>query len=85
MVRLYVSDRTLAELLVERLRGRRAFQLFLRRLGPKDVVYASTWSFGADGNHLECRASAIDPVEAIVQLLQNLDQAYANDDEENEP
>lgn len=72
---LPISDRTLAELLVDRLRERRAFQLFVRRLGPNDVVYASAWAFGRDGNHLECRASAMDPVEAILQLLQNLDQA----------
>lgn len=72
-----ISDRTLAEHLTKRLRGVRAFQVFLRRLGPGDVVYASAWAWSPDGKVVEVKASAIDAEEAVIQLFRNLDQATA--------
>jgi len=72
-----VSDRTLAQLLARRLRSARAFQLFARRLGPNDVVYVSALAFGADDKVVEAKASAMTLDEAIVNLLNNLDQATA--------
>lgn len=75
-----VSDRTLAELLTKRLRGLRAFQLFARRLGPGDVVYVSALAFGADGNVVEAKASALELEDAMVQLLAALEQATAPED-----
>jgi hypothetical protein len=77
MKRAPISDQTLAELLEERLRGARAFQLFCRRLGPHDVVYTSALAFGADDNIVEVKASAMTLRDSLVQLLQNLDLATA--------
>lgn len=72
-----LSDRTLAEQLFRRLRGGRVFQVFMRRLGPGDVVYASALAFDADENVVEVKASALDPEAALVQLLNGIDQATA--------
>lgn len=75
-----VSDRTLAQMLEKRLSGVRAFQVFMRRLGPGDVFYASAMAFGADDNIVEAKASAMAAEDALVQLLANLDQATASED-----
>jgi hypothetical protein len=75
-----VSDRTLAQMLERRLGGVRAFQVFMRRLGPGDVFYASAMAFGADDNIVEAKASAMAAEDALVQLLANLDQATASED-----
>lgn len=75
MTRLVVSDRTLAELIAERLRSRRAFRLFAMRLGGSDVVYTSALAWSEDGRVLEVRASAEQFEDALVQLLANLDLA----------
>ncbi len=72
-----ISDLTLAELLEQRLRGTRAFQLFCRRLGPNDVVYTSALAFGGDDNIVETKASSMRLRDALVQLFSNLDQATA--------
>lgn len=72
-----LSDKTLAEQLARRLRGGRAFQVFLRRLGPGDVVYVSALAWGADGNIVEIKASADELDTALVQLFRNIDQATA--------
>lgn len=75
-----LSDRSLAEQLARRLRGARAFQLFLRKLGPNDVVYVSALGYGHDDNIVEAKASALTLEQALVQLLANLDQATAPED-----
>lgn len=79
---LPVSDRTLAEQLKRRLRGARAFQLFVRKLGPGDVVYVSALAWGADGNIVEVKASADELDAALLQLFLNLDQATAPEDQD---
>lgn len=75
-----LSDRTLAEQLARRLRAVGAYQLFLRKLGPGDVVYVSAQAFDAAGDVVEGRATAIELEDALVQLLANLDQATAPED-----
>lgn len=79
-MRAPISDRSLAEQLARRLRSVGAFQIFLRKLGPNDVVYASSLAFDAAGDVIEARASAIDLEDALVALLANLDQATAPED-----
>lgn len=76
-----ISDRTLAQLLQRRLRGARCFQVFLRRLGPHDVVYASALAWGPDDNIVEVKASALELEDVLVQLLANLDIATAPPEE----
>jgi hypothetical protein len=76
-----ISDRTGAEFIRDRLRGVRAFQVFIRRLGPNDVVYASALAWGPDGNVVEAKASADELDIALQQLFLNLDQATAPEEE----
>jgi hypothetical protein len=81
-----ISDRTLAELLARRLRSVGAFQLFLRKLGAKDVVYLSAQAFRSDGVLVEARATAMELPDALVALLANLDEATAAElDQDLEP
>jgi hypothetical protein len=75
-----ISDRTLAELLFQRLRGQRAFQVFIRKLGPHDVVYISALAWDRDENIVEVKASADNPASALEQLFRNLDTATAPED-----
>lgn len=72
-----ISRRTLAAELRRELAGARAFQVFLRRLGPNDVVYASALAFDQNGNVVEVKASADALDDALLQLLSNLDIATA--------
>lgn len=72
-----LSRRTIATELKRELVGGRAFQLFMRRLGPNDVVYVSALAWSADGKVVEVKASAEDLVDAFEQLFLNLDQATA--------
>lgn len=76
-----LSDRTIAEQLARRLRGGRAFQVFMRRLGPGDVVYVSALAWDADENIVEIKASADELETALVQLFRNIDQATAPEEE----
>jgi hypothetical protein len=73
------TDRELAEALMRRLRGVRCFQLFLRKLGPEDSIYASALACDADGYTVEAKASAEELDVALVMLLANLDQAVDPD------
>jgi hypothetical protein len=75
-----LSRATLAMTLELELRGLRVFQVFMRRLGPADVVYVSALAWGADDNIVECKASAMSLSAALEQLLSNLDQATAPED-----
>lgn len=72
-----LSRRTVIRELQRELRGQRVFQLFVRKLGPNDVVYASALAWGEDGRVVECKASAENFDDALEQLLLNLDQATA--------
>lgn len=74
-----MSDRTLARLLARRLRNARVFQLFARKLGPGDVTYVAAQAWGADDNHVECRASAMLLEDALLQLFLNLDLATSRE------
>jgi hypothetical protein len=79
-----VSDYTLALMLERRLRGVRAFQLFVRALGPKDVVYASAHAWSPDDDVVICSASAEEFHQTFLQLLLNLDQATAPETDDTE-
>lgn len=70
-----MTDRELAQLVTRRLRGARAFQLFLRKLGPRDSVYGSALAWDQHSNVVEARASAEGLEETLVQLFANLDAA----------
>jgi hypothetical protein len=58
----------------------RVFQLFARKLGPDDVVYASAQAFDSNDHIVEAKASALTLPDALEQLLSNLDQATAPED-----
>lgn len=79
-----LSDATLCAELALRLRGARVFQLFARKLGPRDVTYVSALAFGPGGNVIEAKASSMELSRALVLLLSNLDQATDMHDAEQD-
>jgi hypothetical protein len=74
------SRATLAAELEAELAGTRVFQLFVRQLGPDDVVYASALALDAGDRVVETKASAMTLRSALTQLLANLDQSTAPED-----
>jgi hypothetical protein len=79
---MQVSDTTLVAMLQRRLRAARVFRLFVFKLGPKDVVYASALAWDPSGAIVEVKASAEDLGGALLMLLQNADTATAPATEE---
>ncbi len=69
------SRATIAEELEAELAGARVFQLFVRHMGPNDVVYVSAFALDARDRVVEGKASAMTFHDALTQLLANLDQA----------
>jgi hypothetical protein len=76
-----LSDETLAVLLAKRLRSAKAFQLFVRKLGPNDVIYMSALAWGDGENVVEAKATAPEFEQAFKQLFLNLDQATAPEED----
>lgn len=74
-----LSRATIAQELEVELAGVRVFQLFVRQLGPNDVVYMSAFALDANDKVVEAKASAMALGDALSQLLSNLDQATTED------
>lgn len=68
-----ISDTTLDAQLDQRMRRVRLHQLFMRKLGPNDVVYLSAFATNAKGKVIEVKATALTFGEAFDQLWRNLD------------
>jgi hypothetical protein len=75
---MMLSDRTLAEQLTAALRRRGLFQLWARRLGPRDVVTISARGFDAAGRPFAVRGEAEDLEHALVAMLEAADKAIAD-------
>jgi len=71
------SRATIAEELERELAGVRVYQLYVRHLGPDDVVYMSAFALDARNHVVEAKASAMTFRAALTQLFANLDQATA--------